>query len=413
MTLYDIKGNAITAALGITFKDVDGGWEEYIDANLESNDGAKTMYVIMVVKSKSCTNIGFEGNFIFNAPSVIDYSTTCALRLSVDSSNNPATINFNAYSTVRSKAVSANGDNKFNEVIAPTATGEYWKFIFSFDRFSNTDAVSLMLKDFKITVDGEDYASVKDVVLSCFNPKPTNKVTLVSRQTDVKIASDASSEAYTNEKIASVYDAMEGISSGLAVSKWAGKTVNFLGDSVTSGATYVDALNDIIGFGTVNNYGRIGTTIGGTSSDSFVNRYTGMSNDADLVIVFGGINDFWHGDVTLGNIDDDTNETLYGSLNLLCNGLIDKYPTKTICFMTPLRTSIAAGGLIENMDDVADAVINVCKKFAIPVFDLYNVYGFTPSVKSVVETFYTDTIHPTEAGGQWIAERLAKFLETI
>ena len=413
MTLYDIKGNAITVALGITFKDVDGGWEEYIDANLASNDGAKTMYVIMVVKSKSCTNIGFEGNFIFSTPSVIDQSSVGRLQFCVDSSNNPATINFTNQSTIREKAVSVNGDNKFNEVITPTVTDAYWKFIFSFSRFSNTDAVSLMLKDFKITVDGADYAGVKDVVLSCFNPKSTNKVTLVSRQTDVKIASDASSEAYTNEKIASVYNAMEGISGGLAVSKWAGKTVNFLGDSVTSGATYVNALNDIIGFGTVNNYGQIGTTIGGTSSSSFVNRYTSMANDADLVIVFGGINDFWHGDDTLGSIDDDTNETLYGSLNLLCNGLIDKYPTKSICFMTPLRTSIAAGGLIENMDDVTAAIIRVCKKFAIPVFDLYNVYGFTPSVKSVVETFYTDTVHPTEAGGKWIAERLAKFLETI
>lgn len=413
MTLFDINGNAITVDQGITFKDVDGGWEEYIDADLGSNDGAKTMYVTMVVKSKPCTNIGFEGNFIFNTPSVIDQSYDGKLQFSVDSSDNPATWNFDTCSTVRTKAVSVNGDNEFNEVITPTVTDEYWKFIFSFNRVSNTDAVSLMLKDFKITVDGEDYADINDVVLSCFNPKSTNSVTLVSRQTDVKIASDASSEAYTNEKIASVYDAMEGISSGLAVSKWAGKTVNFLGDSVTSGATYVNALNDIIGFGTVNNYGQIGTTIGGTSSSSFVNRYTGMSNDADLVIVFGGINDFWHGDDTLGDIDDNTNETLYGSLNLLCNGLIDKYPTKSICFMTPLRTTISAGGLIENMDDVADAIIKVCKKFAIPVFDLYNAYGFSPLVNSVVETYYTDTIHPTEAGGKWIAERLAKFLETI
>lgn len=58
-----------------------------------------------------------------------------------------------------------------------------------------------------------------------------------------------------------------------------------------------------------------------------------MQNDDDLIIVFGGVND-WVTGRNLGNIDSTDTYTFYGAMKSLCNGLITKYPNKQIVFFT-------------------------------------------------------------------------------
>ena len=50
-------------------------------------------------------------------------------------------------------------------------------------------------------------------------------------------------------------------------------------------------------------------------------RFTEMDERADAVVVFGGTNDFGHGDAPLGKPSDRDPSTFYGACHYLMNGL--------------------------------------------------------------------------------------------
>ena len=66
-------------------------------------------------------------------------------------------------------------------------------------------------------------------------------------------------------------------------------------------------------------------------------RVATMDPDADIVVVFGGTNDFAHGDDPIGEMLDRCTTTFYGACHVLMARLIEKYPTATIVFMTPMH----------------------------------------------------------------------------
>ncbi len=72
-------------------------------------------------------------------------------------------------------------------------------------------------------------------------------------------------------------------------------------------------------------------------AQSFCERFTKMDDDADVVIVFGGTNDYGHGDAPIGGFSDRDYNTLYGACHYLYSGLIKKYLGKPIIIMTPLH----------------------------------------------------------------------------
>jgi len=133
-------------------------------------------------------------------------------------------------------------------------------------------------------------------------------------------------------------------------SKWEGKTANFLGDSITFGIgttntttdSYPSLLKSSLGFQTVRNYGISGSTVADhyntTGDNPMVNRFSEMDNNADLVVVFGGTNDYsFNAFGAFGTMDDRVNSTFYGALHLTMSGLMSKYPNKTIAWFTPLH----------------------------------------------------------------------------
>ena len=129
------------------------------------------------------------------------------------------------------------------------------------------------------------------------------------------------------------------------------KKINFLGDSITEGHGCADPENCFAAriardYGAVcRNYGIGGTRIARQKQPSekprhdldFVDRYADMDPDADIVAVFGGVNDFGHGDAPLGFMDDRTPYTFYGALHLLYTGLIERYPAAKIVILTTLH----------------------------------------------------------------------------
>lgn len=110
--------------------------------------------------------------------------------------------------------------------------------------------------------------------------------------------------------------------------------INFLGDSITEG---VGALCSENAFPAVccrlakakeGNYGLGGTriakqrvSINNNPDEEFILRARWMG-PCDFLFVFGGTNDFGHGDAELGEMGDKTRWTFYGALDELIRYLL-------------------------------------------------------------------------------------------
>ena len=217
--------------------------------------------------------------------------------------------------------------------------------------------------------------------------------------------------------------------------RWYNKKIGCLGDSITYGAggiSWVTRLKELTGCKEAINYGVSGTTIetNGTGQ-SFVERYVNMAGDLDLICVWGGVNDHhWTGTVgrPFGSIDSPTTETnsFYGALKCLCEGLLTKYPDKTIMFITPMKnkgyvsgstTCFAwneANGIGKTLTDYRNAIIEVCDYYSIPVLDLYSCGGITSMVDAQDSALLADHLHPNTKGNlEVLAPKIASFMNNL
>ena len=215
-----------------------------------------------------------------------------------------------------------------------------------------------------------------------------------------------------------------------------GKKINFLGDSITEGACLED-WNNVYWMRLGRETGAIvrGYGIGGTRiaprlnperpgeegfGQYFGSRVEAMDPDADIIVVWGGTNDFGHGDVPLGTIDDRDNTTFYGALHCLYRALWEKYPTATIVVMTPLHRVGEHDTLNEHGNPaiapfkvIRDTIIEVAAYYSFPVVDLYAISNLNPELPIIKETFMPDGLHPNDAGHERIASRLLGVLKAL
>lgn len=218
-----------------------------------------------------------------------------------------------------------------------------------------------------------------------------------------------------------------------------GLKVNFLGDSITFGAQVMPedifhaVLKREVGLAEARNYGIGGTRYAlQTTKDgwvwndvvdvnSFCERYHQMDDDADMVVVFGGTNDYGHGNADLGEFSDRTADTFYGACHVLFAGLKEKYPNKPIVVMTPSPRQnewdkTACGGCAREygtLSDYVDIICRVAEHYGLPVFDLHEAMGINPDEEAVREEFMPDGLHPNAAGHRMIADKLKAFLERL
>jgi len=209
-----------------------------------------------------------------------------------------------------------------------------------------------------------------------------------------------------------------------------GKKVCFLGDSITQGVgasspdtIYPEVFKKISGVAEIKNYGISGTRIArqkkvveAIDSLSYCERFAEMDNDADIVVVFGGTNDYGHGDAPFGAFENRTQDTYCGAIHYLMRGLIEKYPASTIVFMTPLHRSNENDGSCGNglpLKAYVDKIKETAEYYSIPVLDLYSVSGIYPDVEGNKEAFCPDGLHPNDAGAEKIARLLKNFLQLL
>lgn len=215
-----------------------------------------------------------------------------------------------------------------------------------------------------------------------------------------------------------------------------GKKIAFLGDSITQGvgvSSIEKVYWNIVGQRTgaqVYGYGIGGTRIAPNhlpGSDPYIDanwfgaRADQMIPDADVVVVFGGTNDFGHGDAPLGTMKDRTNDTFYGAYHLLLQGLIERYPEAQLIVMTPLHrigeemmpfneAGVRRAGPLKCY---VDAIREVAEFYSVPVVDLFAESGLQPRVRVLRDKYVPDGLHPNAAGHIKIADRLLSLLDRL
>lgn len=218
-----------------------------------------------------------------------------------------------------------------------------------------------------------------------------------------------------------------------------GLKINFLGDSITEGHgassdenKFHQLLKAQAGLAAAKNYGIGGTRYAvqrnngnppwnnGFDNDSFCERFDKMDNDADVVVIFGGTNDYGHGNAPIGCFADRTPDTFYGACHYLYSGLIKEYLGKPIVIMTPLHRSNEFNNNnyyheqhSRKLKDYVAIIREVAEYYGLPVLDLYAVSGLQPEILEIKEKYMPDGLHPNDAGHRIMADKLQKFLENL
>lgn len=211
--------------------------------------------------------------------------------------------------------------------------------------------------------------------------------------------------------------------------------INFLGDSITEGIgasapdlCYVALMKNLYSLAAARNYGISGTRIAAQQSISadskwdmdFCGRFNQMDSDADIVVVFGGTNDFGHGDAPLGQPGDHTPATFYGACTYLFSNLKRHYPHALIVALTPMHRrneSDPAGDYnkphpIAPLKVYVDILREVVTNLGIPLLELFDT-DRNPAALRISSDFFPDGVHPNDKGHRCLAHLLGDFLEHI
>lgn len=227
--------------------------------------------------------------------------------------------------------------------------------------------------------------------------------------------------------------ATEGIQ---AKGPWADKKAIFVGDSITAGTncegeTYWEILIDELELGSGEAMATPGSCISSTSDygndhEPLINRFNDIP-EADLITIFMGTNDYGH-DTPLGTIDDTTDVSFYGALNVIIPALQAKYPDAKIVFITPIHrygfgVNSATGEMhtfdsVPNgagyiLEDYVNAIKTVCEKYNVSLIDLYTELELDPSSEETREYYMEDGLHPNTAGHRLISEYLGHAIELL
>ena len=190
-----------------------------------------------------------------------------------------------------------------------------------------------------------------------------------------------------------------------------------LGDSITFGygvdKSYSEIISEELGLA-FTNYGISGNRLASTDNDNDSSpmcvRYANMSDDLEIITVMGGTNDC-ASQVPIGTNESEDITTFKGALNVLCRGLLEKYPSKRIGFLTPLQRA-NNNGAIKQIEYV-DAMKEMCSLYSIPVFDLYRESGICTIHNDNANGLLSDGLHPNDLGQRLLARKIKHFIETL
>ncbi len=203
--------------------------------------------------------------------------------------------------------------------------------------------------------------------------------------------------------------------------------INFLGDSITEGClatryenSFVPLVGKLLNC-KVNEYGIGGSRIAKQINPSiqpkydlyFASRVKELDPQADLTFVFGGTNDYGHGDAPIGKKGDNTPDTFFGAVDLLVNELLKKFKKEQIIFILPLyridEDNPYGDGYRDKptlpLQGYRDIITEVVESYGITVLDIKDQVGRPENNNN-----FEDGLHPNDNGHRKIAEILVNFI---
>ena len=188
-----------------------------------------------------------------------------------------------------------------------------------------------------------------------------------------------------------------------------GQIMTIIGDDITTAnrrfVKYYDYIKQDLGLKQVNlQCIRFGTfaMIKNSEEKSILNKIEKVSDDTDIILVMAGINDvMYRSEVGNRNTLDDR-YTIYGSINTMCKELLTNFPDKLVIFVTPTNTRD------KDTTIVSDIIKEVCKIYAIPVYDNHELSGIYPKINGTL-----DGIHWNENTHKRVGKRLSKFIDSL
>lgn len=212
--------------------------------------------------------------------------------------------------------------------------------------------------------------------------------------------------------------------------------INFLGDSITWGVslehpqteTYCHLFCERIG-ARENNYGISGTRIARQSKPTrgyellsfdldFNLREPILDKGAIFTFVYGGTNDYEHGDAPIGSENDEGVDTFWGALKTLVASLKRDFGQEKLCFLLPsprFREKFPGSNPAKDPNlavplEEYRAIMRKClKENGIDHIDL-SLYYPIPEKAGQTE-FTSDGLHLNKKGHEKLAEILCQYWE--
>lgn len=194
-----------------------------------------------------------------------------------------------------------------------------------------------------------------------------------------------------------------------------GKKIVAIGDSMVQGHSIAKDKGWLAMIAQRNNMTYVNYGINGTfmtnklydNHKGIIDRYVNMDNDADYVVIFAGTNDA-AANVTIGENNSNNPSEFKGALNLLCQGLLTKYPKGKILFISPYLRN-------ENYRKYVQALHDICEdKYSIKVHDNIKHGGICWNNQAQVEALtLKDTLHLNLVGMEYASYKYEETLKTL
>ena len=204
-----------------------------------------------------------------------------------------------------------------------------------------------------------------------------------------------------------------------SVSKWRGKNILFIGDSITDTRTpetkYVQFIQDKTGCIATNN-GYSGYTYNLFTNPREIEKIP--NKDYKLIIIFLGTNDYGnHGGTEMGDKNSPPplrGSNFYTDLRKLYSALLEKFPMSEFLVITPLqrRDGSNPNQKGHNLRDYCNAIIDVATEYSFPVYDAYKEANLTEKNPQILK-FTLDGLHPRTSFHKKLADKIISRMDFI